>query len=53
MLLQQQQLLGFQVCDSMTDFDWLGRNAKVVVFILVAVSLLRGGTEKNHPELRS
>jgi hypothetical protein len=28
MLLQQQQLLGFQVCDSITAFDWLGRNAK-------------------------
>jgi hypothetical protein len=38
-----------------TAFDWLGRNAKevVVAFFLGTVSVLRGGTEKNHPEIQS
>jgi len=53
-LLQLQQLLGFQVCDSMIAFGWFGINAKeVVVAFLGTVSLLHGGTEKIHPELQS
>jgi hypothetical protein len=52
--LQLQQLLGFQVCDSMIAFDWLGRNAKeIVLAFLDTVSVLRGGTVQKRPELQS